>query len=160
MAERTPLENNETGAKTKACSYFKMKVLKGHDGDDIHTLDKENIDVTSFVLSDKSPSYLKIGDYVETLFEYYPAKRVSSSYSHFKTPLQIPFVKRDRCFSKTYPIECAQRPSVTGFSQRTRKKIIAMLFGRTDSMTLDNEDGIFRTAPKINKVFKHGGDPN
>gem|GEM_PF-4469469 len=22
------------------------------------------------------------------------------------------------------------------------------------------EDGIFRTAPKINKVFKHGGDPN
>jgi len=53
-AESTPLEDVQTGKKSKHCGYFKMKV---------------NIDEKSIVFSDKSKSYVDIANYVETHYE-------------------------------------------------------------------------------------------
>jgi len=58
-AESTPLEDVQTGKKSKHCGYFKMKVLSGHDALNINDTVSENIDEKSIVFSDKSKSYEK-----------------------------------------------------------------------------------------------------
>lgn len=68
-AESTPLEDVETGKKSKHCGYFKMKVLSGHSALNINDTVSENIDEKSIVFSDKSKSYVDIANYVETHYE-------------------------------------------------------------------------------------------
>ena len=65
MAESTPLEDIETGTKSRQCRYFKMKVLYDHNADTINDTVTENFDEKSIVFSDKSTSYVNISDYVE-----------------------------------------------------------------------------------------------
>lgn len=65
LAESVPLEDIETGEKSKYCRYFKAKVLNDHEAKNINTLVKESIDEKSIVFSDKSTSYVDISDYVE-----------------------------------------------------------------------------------------------
>lgn len=65
MAESTPLEDIETGKQSKQCRYFKMKVLHTHKKEEVNTLIDGNFEDTSIVFSDKSTSYIDIGDYVE-----------------------------------------------------------------------------------------------
>lgn len=65
MAESTPLEDIETGATSKHCRYFKMKVLKNHLSEEINTVVEENFDEKCIVFSDKSTSYIDIAQYVE-----------------------------------------------------------------------------------------------
>jgi hypothetical protein len=65
MAESTPLEDIETGETSRQCRYFKMKVLKNHNSDEVDRVVKENIDEKSIVFSDKSKSYLNISKYVD-----------------------------------------------------------------------------------------------
>lgn len=65
MAESTPLEDIETGKKSKQCRYFKMKVLESHNSEEINQVIKENINEKSIVFSDKSTSYFDIADFVE-----------------------------------------------------------------------------------------------
>lgn len=65
MAESTPLEDIETGKKSKHVRYFKMKVLESHLSDEINEAVPNNINETSIVFSDKSTSYVDISEYVE-----------------------------------------------------------------------------------------------
>jgi hypothetical protein len=65
MAESTPLEDLETGIKSRQCRYFKMKVLYDHKADTINDIVEENFENKSIVFSGKSTSYVDISDYVE-----------------------------------------------------------------------------------------------
>jgi transposase-like protein len=65
MAESTPLENIETGEKSKQCRYFKAKVLQTHLSDEINETVQESFDEKSIVFTDDSTSYVDIAKYVE-----------------------------------------------------------------------------------------------
>ncbi len=65
MAESTVLENIETGRTDRQCRYFKAEVLDNHKADDTDRTLKKAIDgEKAIVFSDKSTSYINIGDYV------------------------------------------------------------------------------------------------
>jgi len=66
IAESVPLEDIETGKKSKQCRYFKMKVLNSHKADAINKCITENLDETTIVFSDKSKSYVDIASLIET----------------------------------------------------------------------------------------------
>ena len=65
IAESIPLEDINTSKKSKACRFFKMKVLDSHKSDSINNVIKESLDEKCFVFSDKSKSYLDIDKYIE-----------------------------------------------------------------------------------------------
>ena len=65
MAESTPLEDLDTGEKSKSCRYFKMQVLQNHRADEIDQVIQNSFEEKSIVFSDKSTSYVNISDYVE-----------------------------------------------------------------------------------------------
>lgn len=65
MAESTPLEDIETGKRSKHCRYFKMKVLGDHLSNEVEKVIAENLDEKSIVFSDKSTSYIDIANYVD-----------------------------------------------------------------------------------------------
>jgi len=65
LAESTPLEDPETGKKSRQCRYFKAKVLTDHKADEINQTVQDSIDEKSIVFTDKSTSYVDIADYVE-----------------------------------------------------------------------------------------------
>lgn len=65
MAESTPLEDIETGKKSSSCKYFKMKVLKTHQAQEINEVINDNIEEKTILFSDKSTSYVDIEKYVE-----------------------------------------------------------------------------------------------
>ena len=65
IAESTPLENLETGKVSRQCRYFKMKVLDTHEAKEIDNLVGDALKEKTLVFSDKSTSYVNIGDYVE-----------------------------------------------------------------------------------------------
>ena len=65
MAKSTPLEDLETGKKSKHIRYFKMKVLDSHKSEEIDETVENGIQDSSIVFSDKSTSYVDIADYVE-----------------------------------------------------------------------------------------------
>jgi len=65
MAESTPLEDIETGKKSKHCRYFKMKVLTSHHSEEINEVVEANFDEKCIVFSDKSTSYVDIAEYVD-----------------------------------------------------------------------------------------------
>mgnify|MGYP003324516904 CR=1 FL=1 len=65
MAESVPLEDPNTGKRSKQCRYFKMRVLDTHKKEEVNTLIGDNFQDTSIVFSDKSTSYVDIGDYVQ-----------------------------------------------------------------------------------------------
>lgn len=64
-AESTPLENPETGKKSKHVRYFKAKVLDSHKSEEVDNYVSESIDEQSIVFTDKSTSYVDISNYVE-----------------------------------------------------------------------------------------------
>ncbi|MBN4066140.1 IS1595 family transposase [Candidatus Amoebophilus asiaticus] len=66
MAESTPLEDRDTGKKSKQCRYFKMKVLDTHKAETVNKCIEQNLDEKTIVFSDKSTSYIDIAKYVET----------------------------------------------------------------------------------------------
>lgn len=63
--ESTPLEDIETGKKSKHCRYFKAKILDSHDSEAINKTIKSTLDDDCIVFSDKSSSYVDIADFVE-----------------------------------------------------------------------------------------------
>ena len=65
MAESIPLEDLDTGKKSKSCRYFKMSVLKEHSADAINNVVKESINEKSIVFTDRSASYIDIEKYIE-----------------------------------------------------------------------------------------------
>ena len=65
MAESTPLENPKTGKTSNHCRYFKMKVLRTHESEEIDQTIKGNFDEQCIVFSDKSTSYVNISNYVD-----------------------------------------------------------------------------------------------
>lgn len=66
MAERTVLENIDTGKVDRQCRYFKANVLEDHKADGTDTTFNSAIDdEQSIVFTDKSTSYVNIADYVE-----------------------------------------------------------------------------------------------
>jgi transposase-like protein len=65
MAESVPLEDIETGEKSKSCRYFKAKVLDSHLSEDINAEIEQSIDNECIVFTDKSSSYVDIADFVE-----------------------------------------------------------------------------------------------
>jgi hypothetical protein len=65
MAESTPLEDIETGKKSKQVRYFKAKVLDTHESNEIDQTLQESINDKTIVFTDKSTSYVDISDYVE-----------------------------------------------------------------------------------------------
>jgi transposase-like protein len=65
MAESVPLEDIETGEKSKCCRYFKAKVLDSHLSEEINQSVQQSIDNESIVFTDKSSSYVDIADFVE-----------------------------------------------------------------------------------------------
>jgi hypothetical protein len=64
-AESTPLEDIETGKKSKHVRYFKAKVLADHTSDEVDEQAKKSFDEKSIVFTDKSTSYVDISDYIE-----------------------------------------------------------------------------------------------
>ena len=65
FAESIPLEDPETGKKSKFCGYFKAVVLPTHKSDEVNNLIEENLDEQCIVFTDKSTSYVDISDFVE-----------------------------------------------------------------------------------------------
>ena len=65
MAESTPLEDMETGKKSRQVRYFKAKVLEDHKAEGINEMIKKSVEETSIVFTDKSTSYVDIADFVE-----------------------------------------------------------------------------------------------
>lgn len=65
MAESVPLEDPETGKTSNQCCYFKMKVLNGHDSNEIINVAEDNFDERLFVFNDKSKSYVDLYKYVD-----------------------------------------------------------------------------------------------
>ncbi|MEI7677216.1 MAG: IS1595 family transposase, partial [Bacteroidales bacterium] len=65
MAESVPLEDLDTGKKSKSCRFFKMTVLKGHSAEAINNVVKESINEKSIVFTDRSASYIDIEKYIE-----------------------------------------------------------------------------------------------
>ena len=64
-AESIPLEDIETGKKSKHCRYFKAKVLQTHKKQEATQELKNTIEESTIVFSDQSTSYVDIADYVE-----------------------------------------------------------------------------------------------
>lgn len=65
MAESTPLEDLETGEKSKHVRYFKAKVLDTHQAEEFDKTIEGSFNEKSIVFTDKSTSYVDITDYVE-----------------------------------------------------------------------------------------------
>ena len=65
IAESTPLEDPDSGKKSKSVRYFKMKVLDNHEAEGVDEVLKESLTGKNIVFSDKSTSYVNIADYVE-----------------------------------------------------------------------------------------------
>ena len=65
MAESTPLEDPQTGKKSKQCRYFKMNVLESHLPEDINNVVEKNFKENSIIFSDKGTSYTDIAKYVD-----------------------------------------------------------------------------------------------
>lgn len=65
MAESTPLEDMETGKKSRQVRYFKAKVLQDHKAEGINEMIKKSIEESSIVFTDKSTSYVDIANFVE-----------------------------------------------------------------------------------------------
>ncbi len=65
MTESTPLEDINTGERSRQAGYFKAKVLNSHAAGEINQKVRESIDQKSIVFTDKSTSYMDIADYVE-----------------------------------------------------------------------------------------------
>jgi len=64
-AESIPLEDIETGKKSKHCKYFKTKVLQTHKKTRNYRRIKNTIEESTIVFSDQNTSYIDIADYVE-----------------------------------------------------------------------------------------------
>ena len=64
-AESTPLEDIETGDKSKHCRYFKAKVLSSHQKEEINDTLQQIMDNECIVFTDQSTSYVDIADFVE-----------------------------------------------------------------------------------------------
>jgi hypothetical protein len=64
-AESIPLEDIDTGKKSRHCRYFKAKVLETHKKEEVTDELKQTIEETTIVFSDQSTSYVDIADYVE-----------------------------------------------------------------------------------------------
>ncbi len=65
MAESTPLEDVDTGKKSKHVRYFKAKVLETHKSSEVDHTIEDSLDEKSIVFTDKSTSYVDIADFVE-----------------------------------------------------------------------------------------------
>ncbi|MDT8347895.1 MAG: IS1595 family transposase [Flavobacteriaceae bacterium] len=65
MAESTPLEDVDTGKKSKHVRYFKAKVLETHKSSEVDHTIEDSLDQKSIVFTDKSTSYVDIADFVE-----------------------------------------------------------------------------------------------
>lgn len=65
MAESTPLEDLDTGKKSKHVRYFKAKVLETHKSGEVDHTIEESLNDKSIVFTDKSTSYVDIADFVE-----------------------------------------------------------------------------------------------
>lgn len=65
VAESTPLEDIETGKKSKHCRYFKAKVLNSHEKEEINESLQQMIDNECIVFTDQSSSYVDIANFVE-----------------------------------------------------------------------------------------------
>lgn len=66
MAESTPLEDIQTGERSKHCRYFKMRVIDGHQSEHTDQVIQDSFSEKSIVFSDKSTSYVDIAKHVET----------------------------------------------------------------------------------------------
>ncbi len=64
-AESIPLEDIDTGKKSKQCRYFKAKVLETHKKEEATEELKNTLEESTIVFSDQSTSYVDIADYVE-----------------------------------------------------------------------------------------------
>lgn len=65
MAESTPLEDLDTGKKSKHVRYFKAKVLETHKSGEVDHTIEDSLNEKSIVFTDKSTSYVDIADFVE-----------------------------------------------------------------------------------------------
>ena len=65
MAESTPLEDIDTGRKSTALRYIRMKVMKSHGAEEVNSIITNNIDEKTIIFSDKSKSYIDIAKFVE-----------------------------------------------------------------------------------------------
>jgi hypothetical protein len=64
-AESIPLEDIETGKKSRHCRSFKVKALETHKKEEVTEELKTTLDETTIVFSDQSTSYVDIADYLE-----------------------------------------------------------------------------------------------
>lgn len=64
-AESIPLEDLNTGEKSRHCRYFKATVLETHKKEEVTQQLKQALEDTTIVFSDQSTSYVDIADYVE-----------------------------------------------------------------------------------------------
>lgn len=79
MAESFPLEDLESGEKSKCFGFIKMKALDGHKATQVNNVIKQNIDEKSIVFTDKSTSYVDLSNYVETHVSYKSDKSTTSN---------------------------------------------------------------------------------
>ncbi|PZX61196.1 transposase-like zinc ribbon protein [Algoriphagus ratkowskyi] len=65
-SESTPLENPQTGEKSRHCGFFKMKVLPNVSADSVERFVQKTIDRESVLFTDKNPAYINLEKMVES----------------------------------------------------------------------------------------------
>lgn len=99
MAESTPLEDLDTGHRSKHFRYLKMEALQTQKAESINDLIQEKLDDLSIVFSDKSTSYVDIADFVEA---HYTEKSDSLSASTNLQWVHIQISNAKRAFLGIY----------------------------------------------------------
>lgn len=67
-AESTPLEDSESGKKTKVCGYFKMEVIDKVDSEHVNCFIRQNTDGDVILFTDKNTAYANLEKVVNTHF--------------------------------------------------------------------------------------------
>ncbi len=65
LAESTPIEQIESGLKSRVCRYFKMKVLPTHHASEVNGLIQKTVDLNAVIFTDKSTSYYDLRNLLE-----------------------------------------------------------------------------------------------
>lgn len=65
-SESTPLENPQTGEKSRHCGFFKIKVLQNVSADSAERFVQKTIDRESVLFTGKNPAYVNLEKMVES----------------------------------------------------------------------------------------------
>jgi len=60
LAESTPIEQIESGLKSRVCRYFKMKFLPTHHASEVNGLIQKTVDLNAVIFTYKRTNYFDL----------------------------------------------------------------------------------------------------